>query len=170
MNKLRKTLTISESKIQASILLKSLHTHDHENAKRAAKRLQRLPEFAALSLEQIIKAQVKHKHALAVIAIENGFKSWIDLKSQIPFIIGGYLNRWFASYAEAKSALQIEGGFLLPYKNQFFICESNYIKQLGLDPNDPDWRLINYDWAQPANKDAWQRLYRKWMQIIKETK
>ena len=54
-------------------------------------------------------------------------------------------------------------------KNQFFICNSDYIKQLGFDPDDPDWKLINYDFANPADQTAWRRLYKKWM-LNKEKK
>ena len=68
---------------------------------------------------------------------------------QINFIVGGYLNSWFSNYEEAKSHLQSVGGFLLPYKNHFFICNEQYIKQIGFDPNDPDRKLIGYDWAFP---------------------
>ena len=127
MNKPHKSFSVDECKIQASILLKSLHSNDTEHSAKAAKRFQRLPEFARLSFEEIIQTEIKRKHALAVIAIEKGFKSWTDLKCQLPFIRGGFLNKWFANYAEAKSYQQSEGGFLLPFKNQFFICDADYI-------------------------------------------
>lgn len=128
MNKPRnKPFNLIEAKIQASILLKSLHGM---NAQKASKRFKCLPEFANLTIEDILKKDVKYKHALAVIAIEKGFQSWADLKMQIHFIVGGYLNLWFANYSEAKSHLESAGGFLLPYKHQFFICNANYIKQI----------------------------------------
>lgn len=165
MNKSRKSITVAECKIQASVLLKSLYSSDINTANKAAKRFQRLPEFAELSFAEIIKANIKRKYALRVIAEENGFNSWVDLKSQMPFIMGGFLNKWFAHYDEAKQQLTLAGGFLLPYKKQFFICEANYIKQLGFDPRDPDWKLIGYDWVNPDNREAWQRLYKKWMKI-----
>ena len=154
-----KPLSLTEAKIQASILLKSLRG---SNPVKAAKRFQRLPEFSDISIEDILQKDIKRKHALLVIAIENGFKSWIDLKIQINFIVGGYLNSWFANYSEAKSHLESAGGFLLPYKNQFFICNSNYIKQIGFDPDDPDWKIIGFNWVEPVDQAAWQRLYKKW--------
>lgn len=161
MNKSRKSFTLEEYKIQASILLKSLRGND---AVKAAKRFKRLPEFADLSITEILQKEIQRKHALNLIAIENGFSSWLDLKIQINFIVGGYLNLWFANYPEAKSHLLSTGGFLLPYKNQFFICNANYIKQIGFDPDDSDWKLIGYDWVAPKDKNAWQRLYKKWSQ------
>jgi hypothetical protein len=165
MNKPRKPVDIKECKIQASILLKSLHSKTPEIAKNAAKRFQCLPEFMKLSSAEIIQSNIKRKHALMASAIENGFKSWIDLKIQMPFIRGGFLNKWFAHYPEANSHLQSNGGFLLPYKNHFFICDANYIKYLGLEPDNLDWQLIGYDWEHPNDKNAWQRLYKKWMKV-----
>jgi hypothetical protein len=159
MNKSRTSLTLTEAKIQASLLLKALQGPE---AKKAAKRFKRLAEFSELSIEEILKKDIKRKQALAVIATENGFKSWLNLKMQIHFIVGGYLNLWFANYEEAKSHLTSVGGFLLPYKNQFFICNSEYIRQIGFDPDDPDWKLIGFDWVAPEDKKAWQRLYKKW--------
>lgn len=165
MNKPHKAFSIDECKIQASILLKSLHSKDLERSRKAAKRFKRLPEFANLSIEEIIQADVKRKHALAIIAIEKKFKSWSELKCQLPFVRGGYLNQWFTTHAEAKSYQHENGGFILPYQNQFFICDADYINNLGFDSKDNDWKLIGYDWENPNNKEAWQRLYKKWMKI-----
>jgi hypothetical protein len=165
MNKPHKSFSVDECKVQASVLLKSLHSNNATASQKAAKRFQLLPEFRNFSLDEIIQAEIKHKHALALIAHEKGFKSWIDLKCQLPFIQGGFLNQWFANYTEAKSYQQLNGGFLLPFKNQFFICEADYINNLGFSADDPDWTIIGYDWANPVNKEAWQRLYRKWMKL-----
>lgn len=165
MNKPHKSFSIDECKIQASILLKSLNSKDVERSQKAFKRFQRLPEFKKLSLEEILQVEVKRKHALNLIAIEKGFSSWSELKCQLPFIRGGFLNQWFANYKEAKLYQQLNGGFILPFQKQFFICDANYINNLGFNTEDPDWELIGYDWANPNNKEAWQRLYKKWMKI-----
>jgi hypothetical protein len=161
MNKSRKTFSLDEAKIQASILLKSARSCDPLVATSAMKRLQGLPEFANSSVSEIA-ATVKRKHALAVLAQENGFVSWPELKSQIRLIIGGFLNKWFTTYDEAKAEQQAQGGFLFPYKHQFFICEAAYIKQLGWNPKDPDWALITHDWVKPADTAAKERLLKKW--------
>lgn len=160
MNISRKSFTVEEYKIKASILLKSLRDNDIN----VAKRFRRLPEFANLSIADILQKGIRRKHALLLIAVENGFASWLDLKMQVNFIVGGYLNSWFANYLEAKSQLDSTSGFLLPYKNQFFICNEDYMKQIGFDPDDPDWKLIGYNWVVPDDKRAWQRLYKKWLQ------
>ena len=84
----------------------------------------------------------RQKHALAIIALEKGFNSWSDLKYQLPFIKVALLNGWFANYAPAKAHLDTEGGYLLAYKNQFFICNSDYINSLDFDSENPDWKKI----------------------------
>lgn len=169
MNK-RKPFNLQEAKIQASILLKSLRSSDKETAHQAAKRFQLLSEFVNIPTAEIPLKNIQLKHALAVIAFENGFASWADLKIQQAFIVGGFLNKWFTNYQEAKMTQQQHGGFLFPYKNQFFICEAGYIERLGLNPLDPDWQAIAYDWAHPTDKSAWQRLYKKWINKKEEKK
>lgn len=162
---MNKPLSINECKIQASVLLKSLHSKDIDISTRAAKRFQQLPLFAKLSPDVLVTMDIKRKNALAIIALEKGFNSWPDLKCQVPFIRGGFLTEWFTNYSDAKSHLQLKGGYLLPYKNQIFICDANYINNLGLNADDHDWKLIGYNWVNPVNHEAWQRLYKKWMKI-----
>ncbi len=72
-----------------------------------------------------------------------------------------FLNRWFTNYDEAKKALAAEDGILLPYRNQFFVTEAAAIRELGLDPDDPDWARIGYDWVHPKDSEAWERLVTK---------
>jgi hypothetical protein len=71
------------------------------------------------------------------------------------------LNRWFTTYAEARSSLESEGGYLLPFKSQFFVTLREGIRELGLDPDDPDWALIGWDWVEPKDREAWKRLKEK---------
>ncbi len=113
--------TVDECKIQASILFKSLDL----------KRFGRCPETASIPAELL-----KRKHALAVIAFEKGFDSWASLKLQIGLIKGGFLNHWFSTHAEAKAYQTASGGFVLPYKKQFFVCEADYLEALGLGEAD----------------------------------
>lgn len=157
-----KPFSLEEGKIQASILLKSLRSSDNNVIEQAAKRFLRLPEFSALTIADIPKKDLKRKQALIVIALENGFRSWIDLKSQIRFIMGGHLNHWFTTYEAAKSYQKSSGGFLFPYKKQFFICSAAYAREIGFDPTDPNWKLIDFDWVKPLDQSAWLSLYRKW--------
>lgn len=165
MNKSAKSFCLEEGKIQASILLKSLRSNDPVLVNKTVKRFLRLPEFSLLTINEFPWPDIKRKQALHVIAIENGFQSWSDLKCQLPFIRGGFLNQWFVHYEEAKSFQCSNGGFILPFKKQFFVCTADYIGHLGFDANDPDWALIAHDWVVPENKLAWQRLSKKWIAI-----
>ena len=72
-----------------------------------------------------------------------------------------FLNQWFSKYDEARQALDTGNGFLLPYKNHFFVCEADVIKALGLEPDDPDWEKIGRDAAMPKDAEAFQRLRKK---------
>lgn len=72
-----------------------------------------------------------------------------------------FLNRWFTSYAEARAALDAQGGYLLPYRDQFFVSTADAIRELGLDPDDPDWGAIGRDWVRPADPEAKARLLHK---------
>ena len=72
-----------------------------------------------------------------------------------------FLNRWFTTYEEARASLESEGGYLLPYGSQFFVTVDGAIRELGLDPQDPDWARIGWDWVRPADLEAWERLKEK---------
>jgi hypothetical protein len=78
-----------------------------------------------------------------------------------PRTLDVFLNRWFPSYEEALKSLRSEGGFLLPYRHQFFVCQAEAIRAMGLEPDDADWERINWDGARPVDTDAYQRLYEK---------
>jgi hypothetical protein len=71
------------------------------------------------------------------------------------------LSRWFTTYEEARASQASEGGYLLPYKGHFFVTTSEAIRELGLDPTDPDWARIGWDWVQPRDREAWERLKAK---------
>lgn len=69
-----------------------------------------------------------------------------------------FVNRWFATYEEARASLESEDGYLLPYKRHFFVTVAGAIRELGLDPDDPDWTRIGRDWVRPVDIEAWERL------------
>ncbi|MFL9458498.1 MULTISPECIES: hypothetical protein [Nostocales] len=81
-------------------------------------------------------------------------------KDSIMYVSGmdACLNRWFATYEDARASLDSIGGYLFPYKGQYFITESEAIRELGLDPEDPDWAKIGWDWVRPLDTQAWERL------------
>ena len=75
--------------------------------------------------------------------------------------MAAYLNRWYATYEAASAARTAEGGYLLPYENQYVIAGSDAVRELGLDPFDPDWERIGWDWVRPLDMAAWERLRTK---------
>jgi hypothetical protein len=164
--------TLEEYKIQAQILLKNLNSANTEIVSNAKNRFINVAIFTAVDDIQML---AKLKHALAVIAIENGFDSWLNLKTYFDktrhtnFIMhSGFLNQWFSTYKDAKSYLtEMKPGssFLLPFKKQFFICDANVIEHFGFNPHDQDWQLINYNWVEPNNIVAWERLNNAYRQI-----
>lgn len=79
-----------------------------------------------------------------------------------------YLNRWYASYEEARAARERHGGFLLPYRRHFYVCEPGVVRALGLDPEDDDWQRIGFDAARPADAEAFSRLREKRERVVGE--
>jgi hypothetical protein len=72
-----------------------------------------------------------------------------------------FLNRWFPNYEAARRSLESEGGFLLPFRHHFYVCEAGAIRAMGLEPDDPDWEKIGRDCARPADAEAYGRLREK---------
>jgi len=68
------------------------------------------------------------------------------------------VSRWFSNYAAARASLEAEGGYLFPYRAQYFVTSAEGVRELGLDPADPDWARIGWDWVTPLDPSAWQRL------------
>ncbi|HKQ63210.1 MAG TPA: hypothetical protein VJS92_18120 [Candidatus Polarisedimenticolaceae bacterium] len=69
-----------------------------------------------------------------------------------------FLNRWCTDYEEARTLREAQGGFLFPYRAHFFVAEGDAVRELGLDPADPDWGRIGWDWVHPRDAEAWERL------------
>ncbi|MFY0573653.1 hypothetical protein ACN28S_04130 [Cystobacter fuscus] len=74
---------------------------------------------------------------------------------------GGDLKRWFSTYAQARESLLAHGGWLFPFRQQFFVCEHTFLRALGVDATDPDWRRIGFNWVEPADDAARARLESK---------
>lgn len=69
------------------------------------------------------------------------------------------LNLWFATYAEAKEELDKRSGcYLLFYRQSFFLAGAAHIRDLGLDPQDPAWQKMGFDWVCPQDQTAKHRL------------
>jgi hypothetical protein len=181
MNTFDTAAFVSGCRAHARRLLTRLRSNNPDIAAEAAPRFLRLRSFAGHAAGELleIRDRVRLKHALAVVALEHGHDSWLALKAwadaaganadretgasdEDTFMyergLDVLLNRWFARYEEARASLEREGGFLLPYRHQFFVCETEGIRELGLDPDDPDWQRIGCDWVRPRDPEAWQRL------------
>jgi hypothetical protein len=134
----------------------------------AAAAFLQLQSFAGLDAQALLaqRDRVRLKHALTLVAIELGFASWTAAKTALeaPPVtmheprLAGLLNRWFADYDEARASLREHGGYLLPFRSQFFVTESEGIRALGLDPDDSDWQRIGFDWVRPEDRAAHARL------------
>jgi hypothetical protein len=156
------------ARTEARRLLKAFRGADPGRARDAAARLCRLRGFAVGDPDALLaqRDRVQLKHALTLIALELGFDSWAEFKAaaavrteevHVPGL-GAMLNRWFADYREARASLEAEGGFLFPYRSQFFVCEAEGVRVMGFEPEDPDWRRIGFDWVRPRDRAAWERL------------
>lgn len=168
-------------KNEADILLKQAVHRDAE----AIIRFRCLEQFAGLSADDGPSLEsLQLKHALLVIAVENGYESWGDLKSALdtaaetsPFAVINdqfypkglttYWNIWFAKYSQAKKVLQEGGGFLLPFKNQYFIVEEHFVDSIGIPHTLPEWKAIGNDWVHPKHVKAWLTLNTVYADAVK---
>ena len=169
-------------KNEADLLLKHARLGDAK----AVARLQSLSSFTTLSTDDINALNhLQLKHALNVIAGENGYKSWSELKHTLntaaetsplaeiheqfyPQGFTTYWNIWFAKYSQAKKVLNEGKGFLLPYKNQYFIVEEHFVDSIGLPHTLPEWNEIGNDWIHPKNVKAWLKLNDMYVHSMKE--
>jgi hypothetical protein len=160
---------VSDLKAHARVLHRSALRADPK----AVQRMRVLPELAKLS-DAAIAEQLKRRQCLAAVAKQLGFLSWAHAKDVLtaneqhdfgtllyPRTCHGHWNIWSAAYDEAREIRAAHGGYLLAYRRQFMIVESNFIDSMGLDPNDPDWERMARDWVRPPDIEARQRLYRQ---------
>lgn len=152
---------------QARRLLQQLRSSAAAESRRAAERFRRLRSLSLHSVEDLVSDHdtVRLKHALAVIAEEHGYASWTALKTALVeddawYARGmdAFLNHWFSNYETARTARQMHGGYLLPYRRQYLVCSAEAVELLGLEPGDPDWAAIGWDCAHPADFAAFRRL------------
>ncbi len=175
---------VDELKTQAAILHKRIAAGDVGSRAR----MRRLNELAKHDDDAIADAapSIQRKHCLAIVAREHGFASWehaqrvlrgSEEQSDFGALLydresGGFLNVWFADYAEAREHLlaQRRDGktrYLLAFRRQFFVAEPQFIEALGMDPGDADWERLDFDWARPRDPLARRRLYGRRLQALR---
>jgi len=174
-----------ELKTRAEILHKRLAAGDPaaRDRLRALRELRRADDDALAAAA----AGVQRKHCLAVVAAELGFTSWDHAlrvlrgdpeEADHGTLLNdpatrGIFNAWYADHAEAREHLEErrrEGqrAYLLPYRRQFVLVDAFYVEALALDPDDPDWEAIGYDWARPRDPAARTRLLGRRLAALRE--
>ena len=169
---------IRELKTRAEILHRRIQANDH----RAIGRLRVLPDLRRVSYERLEAAAggIQRRDCLTVIAAELGFASWPEAKTAITsdstvadagadfgtmlypsHCFSGHINRWYKTYDEAAADRAKTGAYLLGYKRQYVVVDRYFIESLGLDPSDPDWEALGFDWVRPKDREARSRLYAK---------
>jgi len=165
---------IRELKTRAEILHRRIQANDH----RAIGRLRVLPNFRRASYEHLsaTTGTIQRRDCLTVIAAELGFKSWPEAKTAISGDeriedfgtmlypeqrCCGHINLWYKTYQEAAAVRESSDGYLLGYKRQYVVVDRYFIESLGLDPADPDWVAMGFNWVQPKDLAARTRLYGK---------
>jgi hypothetical protein len=143
-----------------------LHHAADDRAAAALAELRRLPSLKKLDDDALLAA-LKRRHALSAVAVKLGFASWQHLVAVVrgeelhdvgtllyPSSACAFSNVWSAQYEEAAAIRREHGGYLLPYKRQFFICDAHFVAFLGLDPEDPRWARIGRDLVRPGDRAA----------------
>jgi len=176
------TNAIQELKTRAEILHKQIKANDPGAMGRFKKLTRSMPdrERAAtiygnvgLAVPYHDPTAIKRRDCLNVIAREIGFPDWRHAKLAIAgegdaqefgtllYRGGGHINRWYVNYDEAAADRTNSNGYLLAYKRDLLVADHYFIESLGLDPNDPDWAAIGFDWVRPKSLAARTRLYDK---------
>jgi len=82
----------------------------------------------------------------------------------------GLLSEWFAHLTQARNALdQDASAVLLPYRRQFVVARGDFIRELGLDPQDAAWRDVQRDLVRSYGTGPWIALAMKRLKAPRET-
>lgn len=165
MNELR-PIRLSQLKVEAKLLHKNFKSDFDSTVNKYLNN----PFFKNLSSIQIEEKgkNIRLKNIYHIIALEYGFTRWEDLKRQVVkndmlFRSNGIglIHKWFKSYTEASKYHIKYGGYLLHFWADYVICGIEYIQLLELHQYTEEWKAIGYNWIEPANKQAHQKLYQE---------
>lgn len=161
---------LEKLKAQAAILLKKFNSDDALIAQKATERFLKLPFLKHSNIEAVQKDKefFRLKHSYQVLAIEHGHNNWKTLREQIikeecmyhPSI-GVYLNIWFGNYNEAWAYHKKNGGYLLYYRQYYYVCDKEAIRSMGLDTFDKEWKAIGYNAVKPESQEAYSIIYKR---------
>ncbi|PZD76536.1 hypothetical protein [Mesonia sp. K7] len=114
------------------------------------------------------RKHIRLKDVYHIIALAYGYARWEDLKQQVvknDMLYRsngvGFIHEWFKDYNEANKYHIKNGGYLLQFWGDYVICGMEYIQLLSLDQYAKEWEAIGYNWVEPTNKQAHQKLYQK---------
>lgn len=131
-----------------------------DSLKIKAKLLQKAKKKSGIALQL--------KDALDTIARLSGFPNWREMKTVteeteifLPSPSSANWKTWYASYEDALAHLAKGEGFLLPYRKQFFICDTHWIERLGIPADDADLALVGRNWVEPRDREAWARILKR---------
>lgn len=69
------------------------------------------------------------------------------------------LNPWFAHLADARAAqVALPGNVLLPYKRQFILANAHYLRELGIEADEPAWDTVHRDLVRSYASGPWLAL------------
>ncbi|OUR75224.1 hypothetical protein A9Q83_17450 [Alphaproteobacteria bacterium 46_93_T64] len=159
--------SIEELKIRANKLQKSAASGDVA----ALKQIRRIHTSGE---------EVKRKTCLNTLALGLGFSDWTaardflsgdasDVQNRGTFWYSPkcttLLNHWFVDYAEACEFLEKSSSyFLLPYKNQFIVVDTDYLKTLELwESGNGNWQAMGRNAVKGYNTQPWHELI--WLRI-----
>ena len=117
---------------------------------------------------------LRRRDCLNLVAREWGFSGFLAAKAMLtgsPDAVefgtllyprhGPTLNAWYSDYGQARADRDARNWYLLAYKRDMLVVDRTYIASLGLDPDDPDWEAMGFDWVRPWDVVARARLYAK---------
>ena len=136
---------------------------------RALRQLRDAPDELLIAVAKTIR----RSQCLTLVACEAGFDGWPHAKHVLsgdspianyggllyPRHCASHLNLWYRSYEEALLGHRTAGGYLLAFRNQFFVAHAPFVEDLGLSPWAPEWRAMEFDWVRPRDPTARTRLY-----------
>ncbi|CBW27834.1 conserved hypothetical protein [Halobacteriovorax marinus SJ] len=104
------------------------------------------------------------KEAFKIIAKTAGYENWKALKDSYeladlvnPPRWASQWKKWFSTIEEArKFATPTE--YILPYRKQFFVCDDNYLRELGLDSSSTELLELGREWTDDLTRERLKRL------------